>query len=208
MRAILLSSMLIFVSQPLFANDIEKPVYISYVVSVCSEYTWADPEAEDEDVELQRACLQVTSRPGEGFTAVIRRECLPGVGVCPEGPFGWVRSQCYLERANGSGVVLEGNKNRFEVDIQPGDCDVAFGEPMLGAQLVANANGEHELTVQFERWESRYREENQQCWSILGGGNTVERSADIVATIDGRDLITADYIKTFHSDRQVDRCSQ
>jgi hypothetical protein len=207
MRAILLASILMFVSQALYGDAPENPIYTSHVVSVCSEYTFVDPEAEDDDVELQRVCLQVTTRPGEGFTAFIRRECMIGVGVCPAGPFGWIRSQCYLERENGSGIVMVGNKNQFEVDIQPEDCDFSFGEPMLGAQLIAKTNGEHEVTYLFERWESRYSLGNQQCWSILGGGNTEERSADIVATIDGRDIFVADYIRTYKVEREDNHCS-
>lgn len=208
MRATLLALTLMFVSQALLGNDTEKPIYISHVVSVCSDYALVDPEAEEDEVELQRVCLQVTTRPGEGFTAFLRRECLMGVGVCPAGPFGWVRAQCYLARDSGSGIVLAGSKNRFEVEIQPGDCDYAFGEPMLGAKLIANTNGEHEVTTSFERWESRYRMGNQQCRSTLGGGNKEERSADIVATIDGRDIVTEDYIETFEGDREVNHCSQ
>ena len=130
-----------------------------------------------------------------------------GVGTCPPGPFGWIRSQCYVELENGSGIVHVGNKNRFEVDIQPEDCDYSFGEPLLGAQLIANTNGEHEVTYFFERWESRYSIGNQQCWSILGGGHTEERSADIVATIDGRDIVVEDYVRTFQGKREDDRCS-
>jgi hypothetical protein len=197
-----------FVSQVLFGGDTENPMYISHVVSVCSEYTWVDPDAEDDEVELQRVCLQVTTRPGEGFTAFIRRECMIGVGVCPAGPFGWIRSQCYLERDNGSGIVRVGNKNQFEVDIQPEDCDFSFGEPILGAQLTAKTNGLHEVTYHFERWESRYSLGNQQCWSTLGGGNKEERSADIIATIDGRNIVVEDYIKTFLGDREINHCSQ
>jgi len=49
---------------------------------------------------------------------------------------------------------------------------------------------------------------NQQCRSTLGGGNKEERSADIVATIDGRDIVTEDYIETFEGDREVNHCSQ
>jgi hypothetical protein len=205
MRTILLASTLIFVSQALFGDAPETPIYTSHVVSVCSEYTPVIPE--DEESELQRVCLQVSSFPGGGFTAFIKRECMIGVGTCPPGPFGWIRSQCYVERESGSGIVLVGNKNRFEVDIRPEDCDYTFGEPMLGAQLIANTNGEHEVTYFFERWESRYSIGNQQCWSILGGGHTEDRSADIVATIDGQDILVGDYIKTYKGEREYNHCS-
>jgi hypothetical protein len=205
MRTILLASTLIFVSQALFGDAPETPIYTSHVVSVCSEYTWVAPE--DEESELQRVCLQVSSFPGGGFTAFIKRECMIGVGTCPPGPFGWIRSQCYVELENGRGIVLVGNKNRFEVDIQPEDCDYTFGEPMLGAQLIANTNGEHEVTNSFERWESRYNIGNQQCWSIIGGGHLEERSADIVATIDGQDILVGDYIKTYKGEREYNHCS-
>lgn len=208
MRAILLASILLFVPQALFGDETEKPIYISHVVSVCSEYTWVDPEAEDDDVELQRVCLQVSRYPGGGFTAFLKRECMIGVGTCPPGPFAWILAQCYLARDNGAGIVFVGNKNRFEVVIQPEDCDYTFGEPLSGAQLIANTNGEHEFTISFEHWESRYRLGNQQCRSTLGGGSSEERSADIVATIDGRDIVTEDYIRTYRGDREVNRCSQ
>ena len=208
MRTILLASTLIFVSQALFgdAPETETPIYTFHAVSVCSEYAPVDPE--DEESELQRVCLQVSSHTGGGLTARITRECLFGVGTCPTLPFAWIRSQCYLERERGSGIVLMGNKNMFEVDIQPEDCDSTIGEPMLGAQLIAKTNGIHEVTYRFERWESRYREGNQQCWSILGGGNAEERSADIVATIDGWDIVMEGYIRTFRSEREVNHCSQ
>ena len=130
-----------------------------------------------------------------------------GVGTCPPGPFGWIRSQCYVERENGSGIVLVGNKNRFEVDIQPEDCDYTFGEPLLGAQLIANTNGEHQVTFSFERWESRYNVDGPQCRSIIGGGHLEQRSADIVATIDGQDIVVGDYIKTYKGEREYNHCS-
>ena len=206
MRTILLASTLIFVSQALFGDAPENPTYTSHVVSVCSEYT--SVEIGDDESELQRVCLQVSSRPGGSFTARITRECMFEVGTCPTFPFGWIRSQCYLEREDGSGIVLVGSKNKFEVDIQPEDCDFTIGEPMLGAQLIAKTNGNHEVTYRFERWESRYRDGNQQCRSILGGGNAEERSADIVATIDGWEIVTEDYIKTFRGEREVNHCSQ
>ena len=104
MRAILLASSLIFVSQALFGDAPENPIYTSHVVAVCSDYTWVDPE--DEESELQRVCLQANSRPGSGFTAFIKRECMIGVGTCPAGPFAWILSQCYVEGENGSGIVL------------------------------------------------------------------------------------------------------
>ena len=205
MRTILLALSLIFVSQALFGDAPENPIYISHAVSVCSEYTWVDPE--DEESQLQRVCLQVTNRPGNGFTAFVKRECMIGVGTCPAGPFAWILSQCYVEREDGSGIVRVGNKNQFEVDIQPEDCDYTFGEPLLGAQLIAKTNGRHEVTYSFERWESRYNSGGPQCRSILGGGSAEDRSADIVATIDGRDVVVQDYIKTFRGGHEVSHCS-
>ena len=130
-----------------------------------------------------------------------------GVGTCPAGPFAWILAQCYVEGEHGSDILLVANKNHFKIDIQPEDCDYTFGEHLLGAELIANTNGGHELLVSFERWESRYIAGSQQCKSILGGGTVESRSADIIATIDGQDVLVGDYIRTYKGQREYNHCS-
>ena len=198
MKAIVLSMAVMCLPQSLFATPPDNLRHTVNQVSICGEYTLVGSEE-------QRVCLTARSETGNRYSVSARRECMQGVGTCPAGPFPGIRSNCYAAGV-GSNIVQVGNKNHFVVDLQPEDCDSMFGTP-LGAQLIADANGRHFLTIEIERLWSRYRVGNQQCTSILGGGVQDSRSADVVATIDGWDVVIGDYIMTWYGEREVEHCS-
>ena len=177
-----------------------EPNLPHYQVGVCGEFVWVD-------TEYQRACLGASLTQTGQYSVTARIECKAGEGTCPDSPWGRDRSYCYADSESSVGVIEQGNGQQFEINLTPADCKFVTGLPE-GAQLSAKANGIHVLTTDYERLLSRYRENGQICWSSLGGGNQVKRSADIIAVVDGW-VIESDelqYIVTWRSEREINYC--
>lgn len=186
-----------------FCNEDPYPQETAVSAFLCSEYAWVETEVE----EYQRVCISTSSSGGNEFTASYWRECLIGEGDCPNSPFLNKRAWCIIDSRPWGDFVDVMNKNRVELHIPPdADCQYAIGVP-LGAELSAVTNGRHVLKRDIERLESRYRDGNRHCWSTLGGGTEESRSADMVAVIDGWEVIMEDYINFWHGERWGNRCS-
>jgi hypothetical protein len=173
--------------------------------SMCSEYFWVEAEYQ----EFQRVCLSARSFSGNEFSVQYWRECLIGDedDTCPDSPFENKRTWCSIDSRPWGDVVKALNKNRVEMEIPSTmECDFTIGEPQ-GMTIVATMNGNHEVKYEVERWESRYQEGDQHCWSVVEGGTMEERSADIAANIDGWSIFSGDYIWNWHGERFANHCS-
>lgn len=182
-----------------------KEIFIQYAVSFCSEYTLVETEDPPEN---QRVCITALKNGGNSFRVTANRECQSGSGNCPVGPFGRNRSWCNVSGEGPSDIIQVGNKNHFVVDLQPEECDPAstIGTPQ-GAQLIADTNGIFESTTSRKWSSARSAELHQQCFSRTDGGTKEDRSADIIATIDGWELVIGDVISTFHEFGFHSNCS-
>jgi hypothetical protein len=183
------------VAEPKFEPNLPQ-----YQVGVCSEFVWVDSE-------FQRACLSASLTHAGEYSVTAFVECKAGEGTCPDSPWGRNRSYCYADSETSEGVIEQGNGQQFEINLTPADCKFVVGSPE-GAQLSAKTNGTHVLTTDYERLLSRYRADGQICWSSLGGGNQVKRSADILAVVDGWAIESNElqYIVTWRSEREINYC--